>query len=96
MRDQRKHYRVSCNSQCDLVNRDGSAYPALLNDISAGGALVTVDCKTRLHAGDMIALKLKDEAVFYPVKHISRVVRIDSKNNYGLRFLVNGSLFKDM
>ena len=97
MGEQRKHYRVSCHSHCDLVNREGRAYPALLSDISIGGALVKVDRKTRLREGDLIALKLNDEAVFYPVKHISRIVRIDSKNNYGLRFLINNGLFfKDM
>lgn len=95
MSEQRKHFRVSCNSNCDLVNRDGSTYPALLSDISSGGALVQVDRKTNLHSGDLIALKIKDESVFYPVKHISRVVRIDSTNNYALSFLVNGRIFKN-
>ena len=95
MSEQRKDKRVSCDSQCDLVNRDGSAYPALLSDISTGGALVRVDAKTPLHAGDVIALKLNEDAVLHPAKCISRIVRIDSKNNYGLRFLVKGSIFKD-
>lgn len=95
MSEQRKHQRVRCDSRCDLVNRDGSAYPASLSDISAGGALVKVDSKAPLNTGDLIALKLNEDAVFHPVKRISRIVRIDSKNNYGLRFLVNGVIFKD-
>lgn len=95
MSEQRKHQRISCDLQCDLVNRDGSSYPAQLSDISAGGALVKVDCKTPLYSGDLIALKLKEDAVFYPVKSISRIVRVDSKNNYGLRFLVHGQIFKN-
>lgn len=96
MVEQRRHARVSCNSRCDLVNRDGKIFPALLSDISVGGALVTLDRKTRLHEGDLIALKLRDDAAFYPATHVSRILRIDSKNNYGLRFLVNGFSFKNM
>lgn len=94
MSEQRKHQRISCDTECDLVNRDGSSYPAVLSDISASGALVKVDCKPPLLSGDLIALKLNEDDVFHPVKNISRIVRIDSKNNYGLRFLVNGPLFK--
>jgi len=95
MVEQRKHYRVINNSPCDLVNRDGSAYSALLSDISVGGAFVKVDCKACLREGDLVALKLNDESLFYPVKHISRVVRVVSNSNYGLRFLVNGLIFKN-
>ena len=94
MSEQRKHQRVSCDLQCDLVNRDGSSYPALLSDISAGGALVKVDCSPPLNSGDLIALKLNEDAVFHSVKSISRIVRTDSKNNYGLRFLVSSKIFK--
>lgn len=96
MSEQRKHQRVVCDSRCDLVNRDGSSYPALLTDISVGGALVRVDGKAPLYSGDLIALKLHEDADFYPVKNISRIVRIDSKNNYGLRFLVTNRIFKNM
>lgn len=95
MSEQRKHQRISCDSQCNLVDRDGSSYPALLSDISSGGALVKVDCSPPLNSGDVIALKLNEDAVFHPVKSISRIVRVDSKNNYGLRFLVNGPIFKN-
>ena len=67
---------------------------ALLSDISAVGVLVKVDCSPHLNSGDLIALKLNEDAVFHPAKSISRIVRTDSKNNYGLRFLVSSQIFK--
>jgi len=94
MVEQRRHARVSCSDHCHLVHRDGSAFPAFLTDISVGGAMVKIEHRTGLQEGDLIALKLFEGAVFHPAKHISRIVRIDSKNNFGLKFLVKGSLFK--
>lgn len=90
MGSNRQYIRIKCDSQCILMETDGSAYQALLEDISLGGALIKVSdgVPNKLQVGDVCNLMLCHNPDSCPVKHSCRVVRMDSVN-MGVRFLTN-------
>lgn len=90
MGSQRQYIRVKCDSECILMELDGNTYEALLEDISLGGALITVNdgVPDGLQVGDVCNLMLCCNSDSCPTKHSCRVVRHDSVS-MGVRFLTN-------
>ncbi len=90
MGSNRQYIRIKCDSQCILMDIDGSTYDAMLGDISLGGALVIMSdgVHSRLQVGDVCDLMLCNNPDSCPVKHSCRVIRMDS-TNMGVRFLTN-------
>ena len=83
----RLHSRVKCESNCILIEPDGSFYEALLEDISLSGASVEVNEDTHLRVGDLCDLMLNDNSAVCPLKRTGKIVRLDSGRNIGISFL---------
>jgi hypothetical protein len=89
MGSNRQYIRIKCDSQCILMDIDGSTYEAMLGDISLGGALVKISSVPgKFQVGDVCDLMLCTDPDSCPVKHTCRVIRTDSAN-MGVRFLTN-------
>lgn len=83
----RKHLRIRIKVQCLLKKIDGTAYEALLDDISLSGAAVKVNGDTDFQIGDLCDLMLSDESAKFPVRHSGKIVRVDSEI-IGVSFLL--------
>jgi len=79
MGSQRQHNRVKCELPITLMDRSGSVYDAMLEDISNGGALIMVKngIPKSLNDGDECKLMLHHETA---IKYSFRVIRHDSGN----------------
>lgn len=87
MDNRREYTRVECDSECILMEIDGDTYSALLEDLSLGGALITMRSGTpSLHVGDACSLMLCSDPGSCPTKHFCRVVRHGSAK-IGVTFL---------
>lgn len=86
MDNRRKHSRIKFEARCYLNGSAGVTYEALLDDISLSGALVKVNTDTHFQIGDVCELVLSEKSVAFPVKHTSKIVRVDS-GFIGMNFL---------
>ncbi len=87
MKEMRNVQRISCISKC-LLSHNGSKYTGILEDISLGGALVTITNSLPyvVQLGDTCSLLFCDDPKSCPGECYSTVVRISSPK-VGLRFL---------
>lgn len=74
----RKHLRIKIEVQCVLKISDGTAYEALLDDISLSGASIKVNSDTDFQIGEMCELMLSDESSKFPISHTGKIIRIDA------------------
>ena len=90
MANQRQHTRDKCNSECNVTDRAGNTYGAVLQDISLGGALIKVKdgVLAGLEVGDICRMLLCDNADSCPIKRTCRVVRFESVS-MGVQFLTD-------
>jgi len=88
MDNRRQFTRVDCDSECIIMELDGNTYDVLLEDLSLGGAFITMrnGIPNSLHVGDECSLMLCSNPGSCPTKHFCRVVRHDSAN-MGIQFL---------
>jgi hypothetical protein len=75
----RKHHRARLESQCQLIEKSGGEFPALLEDISFSGALVKVGNAAHFKTGDLCDLMLSFKAAELPIKRSCKIVRVDSE-----------------
>ena len=69
------------------MGHDGSAYDALIANLSLGGALVEVNDDIHLRVGDLCNLVLSDNSAIFPLKRPSKIIRFDSNRKFGVSFL---------
>jgi c-di-GMP-binding flagellar brake protein YcgR len=88
MDNRRQYTRVECDSECILMEIDGDTYDVLLDDLSLGGAFITMrnGLPNSLNVGDACSLMLCSDPGSCPTKHFCRVVRQGSVN-MGVTFL---------
>jgi len=88
MGNQRQYVRTECESQCVLMDLDGNTYKALLENISLGGAMVTMSdgIPQSLKIGDVCDLLLCNDPELCPAKNTCRVVR-HTTAHIGVTFL---------
>ncbi|HIJ88230.1 MAG TPA: PilZ domain-containing protein [Desulfuromonadales bacterium] len=88
MANQRQHIRNKSGAECVVTDDAGNSYGALLENISAGGALIKVKdgVLASLEVGDVCRMMLCDNADSCPIKRTCRVVRFDSLS-MGVQFL---------
>lgn len=79
MDNRRTHDRLRFEAQCYLKVNDAETYEVLLDDISLSGALLKVKPKTNFQIGDACELVLSEVSAAFPVKHICKIVRVDSE-----------------
>lgn len=79
MGSRRQYNRVECDLPITLMDRSGSIYDAMLENISVGGALIMVKdgIPNSLHDGDQCNLMLHHETA---IKYSFRIIRHDSEN----------------
>jgi c-di-GMP-binding flagellar brake protein YcgR len=79
MGSRRQHNRVKCDLPITLMDRSGSFYDAILDNISIGGALLVVKdgIPNSLNDGDECNLMLHHETA---MKYSFRVIRHDSES----------------
>ena len=79
MGSRRQYNRVKCELPIILMDRSGSIYDAILEDISIGGALLMMKdgIPNSLNDGDECNLMLHHETA---IKYSFRVIRHDSEN----------------
>jgi hypothetical protein len=87
MRDKRSVQRVSCISKC-LLSHNGTKYPGVLENISLGGALVTIhnSLPYAITVGDTCGLNFFEGQELCPKEYDSMVMRISSPV-VGLQFV---------
>jgi len=75
-------------TKCILMELDGNAYHALLEDISMGGALIKVSdgVSNGLQVGDECSLTLCSDSGGCSSKHFCQVVRC-SYSKMGIKFI---------
>jgi c-di-GMP-binding flagellar brake protein YcgR len=81
MGNQRRHIRIKGNSsECTLVDHLNSSHEALLEDISLGGALITMreGVPYSLQVGNVCSLMLRYNPNLFHTSHNCKVVRHDS------------------
>jgi c-di-GMP-binding flagellar brake protein YcgR len=78
MENRRKHSRIKFEAHCLLKGNAGDTYEVLLDDISLSGASLEVNVKTDFQIGDECELVLSEKSEAFPVKHTSKIVRVDS------------------
>lgn len=88
MGNQRQYTRVECDSECILMEIDGDTYEVLLENLSLGGAFITMKngIPNNLHVGAACNLMLCSDPGSCPTKHFCRVVR-HGPSNMGVTFL---------
>lgn len=79
MGSRREYNRVTCELPITLMDRSGSIYVATLENISIGGALITLKdgIPNSLNEGEECNLMLYHETA---IKYPFRVIRHDSEN----------------
>jgi c-di-GMP-binding flagellar brake protein YcgR len=90
MGNRRQFTRIEHDPECILMEIDGDTYNAILENLSLGGAFITMKngLPTNLQDGDECSLILCSDPHSCPTKHFCRVARHDSVS-MGVRFLTN-------
>jgi len=78
MGSRRQYYRVKCELPVTLMDRTGSIYDAMLENISVCGAMLMMKngIPNGLHDGDLCNLMLHHETA---IKYSFRIIRHDSE-----------------
>lgn len=81
----RQYSRIKCESHCVLMDQTGSIFDASIEDISLGGALISVKngIPISLHDGEECSLTLCHDT---SLRHSCRIIRHDSEN-IGISFI---------
>ncbi len=87
MGSRRQYDRIKCDSQCVLMDADGDIFEALLEDISVGGAMITVNggIPKSLSDGDVCSLMLRHDTT---LSRSCNIVWCGSEN-MGISFLTS-------
>jgi len=78
--------RIAIKEKCTL-SFNGLDFQGVSENVSLSGALIKLNDKitNNIHPGDNCDLMFNNERHFYPIKYISKVVRVDSEN-IGIQF----------
>lgn len=87
MGSRRQYDRIKCESECVLMDTDGDIFDALLEDISIGGAMITIHggVPQSLSEGDVCRLMLRNDAA---LSRFCNVVWRGSEN-MGISFITD-------